>query len=62
MVRVLAAAVRRFRRDGIRVLVYANPTNTTNMEVAGVLDEEGLATTLDVIATAVRAASAGKGG
>jgi hypothetical protein len=56
VVRVLAAAVARFQQDGIPVLVYANPTNTANLQEAGVLDEQGLARTLDVIATAVRAA------
>jgi hypothetical protein len=54
-VEVLAAAVRRFRRDGIRVLVYASPANIANMETGGVLDEEGLQKTLEVIAGAVRA-------
>jgi hypothetical protein len=56
VVRMLAAAVRRFRSDGIQVLVYTNPTNVANMEGGGVLDEEGLAKTLGVVAAAVRAA------
>lgn len=54
--RVLVAAITRFREDGIRVLVYVNPTNTTNMREANVLDEPGMSKTLDVIAAAVRAA------
>lgn len=56
VVRVLAAAVSRFREDDIRVLVYANPTNVASLEEVGVLEGGGLEQTLDVIGAAVRGA------
>jgi hypothetical protein len=50
---ILVALVDRFARNGIPVIVYIVPANMEYMRSLGLVDEKGLARTIDTIATLV---------